>query len=113
MLRLPLSLTYICTFAEPYIFAALRSANHESGNLEGCGYTRRLAHAHSCTKHFVPESKSKVGPKLFTRPARVDRNVVEGVLIAHTALYNQVHIKNYTLRTILRAPKWSCLNQIS
>ena len=29
-----------------------------------------IAHAHSCTKHFAPETKSKVGPKKKIRPQR-------------------------------------------
>ena len=46
------------------------------------------------------------------RPAQVGRNIDEGVLIAHTALCNEIPLKKYTLRSILWAPKLSGLNQI-
>ena len=46
------------------------------------------------------------------RPAGVGRSIDEGVLMAHTALNNKIHLKNYKLISILRAPKWSGINQI-
>ena len=45
-------------------------------------------------------------------PAHMGLNVDEGVLVTHTALYNKIHLKNYTLQSIYHAPKWSGLNQI-
>ena len=39
------------------------------------------------------------------RPARVGQNIHEVVLIARTALYNKIHLKNYTLRSILLGPE--------
>ena len=46
------------------------------------------------------------------RPARVGRNVHEGVLIANIALHSKIHLKNYKLRSIFRAEKQSGPNPI-
>ena len=46
------------------------------------------------------------------RRNQVGQNVDEGVLIAHTALYNKIHLKIQTLRSILQVSKWPGLNQI-
>ena len=39
-------------------------------------------------------------------------NFDESVLIPHNALYNKIHLKFLTLRSIWRVPMWSSLNRI-
>ena len=40
------------------------------------------------------------------RRPRVGRNIDKGALIAHTTMYNKIHLNIQILRSILRVPKW-------